>query len=63
MGEIPVLPGTQPRGLGLLQLRPVRAVDGEGEAAAGEAGARLVVDEAVGAVVVDDLRGGEGMGK
>ncbi len=56
MREVSVPPRAQIGGLRPLQLRPVATAHGEGEAALGELDAALVENEAVGAVVVDDLR-------
>ncbi len=56
MRKISISPRAEGRGLRRLQLWAVAAVDGEGEAALGERLARLVEHEAVGAVMIDDLR-------
>lgn len=56
MREVAVPAGAQFRRLWLLQVWPVGAVDGEGEAALGKGGARLVEHQAVRTVLVDDLQ-------
>ena len=53
--KVPVPPGALDRGLGGLELRPVRAVHAEGEGALGELGAGLIVHQPVRAEVIQDL--------
>ena len=55
MTKVSVPPWTLLGCLGWLKLRPVGAVHGEREGALGELDARLVVHQAVGTQVVNDL--------
>ena len=53
MGKVAILPGAQVTApLGGLQLRPVRAVHGEGEAAPGKTCAALIENQAIWTIIV-----------